>query len=175
LAYGLAERGWTVVSGSAYGVDASAHRGALTTGGPTVAFLGSGIDVVSPASHESLFELICKNGLLVSEWPPGPGGMSYRFAWANRLIAAASRGVVMVEAAIHSEALRTLGHAVALGRPAMAVPGQVTSRLSAGCHRFLRQNPAGRLVTDAAQVISVIEEKVLVETKPGARQPRAAT
>jgi DNA processing protein len=161
LGRGLAEHGLTVVSGAAYGIDAAAHRGALAGNGRSVALLGSGIDVASPPSHESLFARICDHGLLVSEWPPGCSGIRRRFALANRLIASAGRGVVMVEGTVHSQALMTLAHAHRLGRRTMAIPGPVTSPASAGCHHALRDYIGVRLVTGAVQVVQELNATVL--------------
>jgi DNA processing protein len=170
LGDGLARPGWTVVSGGAYGIDAAAHRGALgAEGGATVAVLGSGIDQACPSSHANLFARIQERGLLVSEWPPAAKGMSFRFAHSRRLITAIACGTVMVEAAADSTGLRTLDHALRLGRPAMAVPGQVISPLSAGCHAVLREHTAVRLVTDAADVVSEVER-----WRSATRQPERA-
>ncbi|HYN93695.1 MAG TPA: DNA-processing protein DprA, partial [Pilimelia sp.] len=125
LAYGLAERGWTVVSGGAYGIDAAAHRGSLTGGGPTVAVLACGVDRPYPMGNAALFDRIVDAGLLISEWPPGAEPHRHRFLIRNRLIAAATCGTVLVEAAARSGATSTLRRALALRRPAMVVPGPV--------------------------------------------------
>lgn len=155
LGYGLGDRGWTVVSGGAFGIDAAAHRGALASGGLTVAVLACGVDRPYPLAHTTLFERIADEGLLVSEWPPGEEPRRTRFLVRNRVIAAATRGTVLVEAAARSGARQTLGRARLLGRPAMAVPGPVTSELSAGCHAELRV-PGTVLVADAAEVIEEV-------------------
>src|SRR5690606_37041383 len=102
LGFGLADRGWTVVSGGAYGIDAAAHRGALTAGGVTVAVFACGIDNAYPVGHVGLFERIVEEGLLVSEWAPGVTPQRHRFLVRNRVIAAATRGTVVVEAAARS-------------------------------------------------------------------------
>ncbi|HEX8627214.1 MAG TPA: DNA-processing protein DprA [Catenuloplanes sp.] len=156
LAYGLAERGWTVVSGGAYGIDAAAHRGALTAGGATVAVLACGVDRPYPMGNAALFDRIAESGLLVSEWPPGAEPLRHRFLIRNRVIAAATTGTVVVEAAARSGASQTLNRALALGRRAMAVPGPVTSAMSVGCHEVLREHPRARLVTGAAQVLEEV-------------------
>jgi DNA processing protein len=155
LAYGLADRGWTVVSGGAFGIDAAAHRGALARAGRTVAVLACGIDRPYPAAHTSLFEQIADEGLLISEWPPGSAPHRQRFLIRNRVIAALTAGTVMVEAAARSGARQTLGRARALGRPAMAVPGPVLSAMSVGCNAELRA-PETRLVTTAAEVVEEV-------------------
>jgi len=155
LAFDLAERGWTVISGGAFGIDAAAHRGALSAGAPTIAVLAGGIDRHYPAAHAALFERIAKDGLLVSEWPPGCVPYRHRFLIRNRLIAALSAGCVVVEASARSGARHTAGRAQQLGRPVMAVPGPVTSAMSVGTHALLRDTEA-RLVTGAEHVIEEI-------------------
>jgi DNA processing protein len=156
LGYGLADRQWSVVSGGAFGIDAAAHRGALTAGGLTVAVFACGIDRPYPMAHTSLFERIAEQGLLVSEWPPGAAPHRQRFLIRNRVIAAATRGTVMVEAAGRSGSRQTLRRARSLGRAPMAVPGPVTSAMSVGCHTELRETGATRLVTSTAEVIEEV-------------------
>jgi len=155
MAAGLGDRGWTVVSGGAYGIDAAAHRGVMAVGGSTVAVLACGIDVVYPAAHDSLFGAVRASGAVVSELPPGSRPMRTRFLHRNRVIAALARGTVVVEAAIRSGARNTAGHADALSRPVMAVPGPVTSVTSAGCHELVRVAGAA-LVTDASDVVDIV-------------------
>jgi DNA processing protein len=138
VSLGLAERGWTIVSGGAYGIDGWAHRGALAAEGATVAVLACGVDRAYPLGHEALFADMCDAGAIVSEWPPGRGPTRPGFLVRNRLIAALSRGTVVVEAAVRSGALNTARHARDQGRPLMAVPGPVTSAQSAGCHQIIR-------------------------------------
>ncbi|GAA2513862.1 DNA-processing protein DprA [Pilimelia columellifera] len=156
LGHGLAERGWTVVSGGAYGIDAAAHRGSLTGGGPTVAVLACGVDRAYPAGHAALFEHIVETGSLISEWPPGSAPYRHRFLTRNRVIAALTRGTVVVEATARSGALATLRRASALGRPSMVVPGPVTAATSRGCHMAARADPQVRLVTDLADVLEEV-------------------
>ena len=155
MAADLAERGWLIVSGGAYGIDAAAHRGALLTSGATIAVLACGVDRPYPAGHDSLFAGIADGGLLVSEWPPGSRPTRFRFLVRNRVIAALTRGTVVVEAGERSGALNTARHAAELVRPLMAVPGPVTSAQSAGCHRIIR-DWGGVLVTGAADVLDLI-------------------
>ncbi|HTW20992.1 MAG TPA: DNA-processing protein DprA [Mycobacteriales bacterium] len=156
LAAGLAERGWTVVSGLAFGIDAAAHRGALAAGGASVAVLACGVDVAYPKAHESLYAQLVADGLGVSEHPPGAAPYRARFLIRNRLIAALSAGTVVVEAAPRSGARSTARHAGELFRHVMAVPGPVTSTLSAGCHQLLRDRPDTVLVTKADEVIEQV-------------------
>jgi DNA processing protein len=156
LAYELAEREWTIVSGGAHGIDAAAHRGALNAGGLTVAVLACGVDKPYPSGNTGLFDRIADVGLLVSEWPPGSVPVRHRFLIRNRVIAAATRGTVVVEASARSGASQTLRRAIALGRRPMVVPGPVTSAMSVGCHELLRDRPEVRLVTGAAHVLEEI-------------------
>ena len=153
LAAGLADRGWTVVSGLAFGIDAAAHRGTLSAEGRTVAVLACGIDVPYPTGHRRLYDEIAESGLVVSEHPPGAAPQRHRFLVRNRIIAALSLGTVVVEAGARSGARSTANHAAALLRHVMAVPGPVTSQVSVGAHRVLREIPGAMLVTRAAEII----------------------
>lgn len=155
IAAGLVDRGFAVVSGGAYGIDGTAHRSALASGGTTVAFLAGGVDRFYPAGHEALLSRIAETGAVVSEMPCGAAPTRWRFLQRNRLIAAASQATVVLEAGMRSGSLNTAGHAAALGRPLGAVPGPVTSPASAGCHRLLREFDA-ICVTDAAQVAELV-------------------
>ena len=155
LGTGLAERGVGVVSGGAYGIDAAAHRGALAAGGaPTLAVLACGVDVAYPRGNDRLLQAVAEHGLLVSELPPGSHPTRRRFLVRNRLIAALSLGTVVVEAAPRSGSLATLERARLLNRHVMAVPGPVTSVMSAGCHLQLRAGAT--CVTSAAEVLDAV-------------------
>lgn len=154
LAAELAERGWVVVSGGAYGIDGAAHRGALAAGGATVAVLACGVDRPYPRGHTALIDRIAEQGLVVGELPPGDHPTPSRFVLRNRVIAALTRGTVVVEAACRSGSLVTARAAERLGRFTMGVPGPVTSSLSAGVHELLRGGAT--LVTDAADVIELV-------------------
>jgi len=156
LAAGLAERGVAVVSGGAFGIDAAAHRAALAVGGVTVAVLACGVDRAYPVAHEALLSRIAAEHVVVAEQPPGAAPTRWRFLERNRLIAAASSAVVVVEAAWRSGALSTATRAAALLRPLGAVPGPVTSSTSAGCHRVLRELQA-TCVTDASEVLELVD------------------
>jgi len=150
LASSLAARGWTIVSGGAYGIDAAAHRGALAASGKTVAVLACGVDRPYPAAHTDLMNAICANGVVASEWPPGRNATRLRFLKRNRVMAALTTGTLVVEAGSRSGALNTGRHARDLHRPLMAVPGPVTSELSAGCHMMIRDWNA-TLITSATE------------------------
>lgn len=154
-AAGLAERGYTVISGGAYGIDGAAHRASLAVAGITVAFLAGGVDRLYPLGHESLLNRIVDTGAVVSELPCGAAPTKWRFLQRNRLIAAASDATVVLEAGVRSGSLNTAGHAAALGRPLGALPGPVTSPASAGCHRLLREFDAV-CVTGATQIAELV-------------------
>ncbi|HLU59780.1 MAG TPA: DNA-processing protein DprA [Pseudonocardia sp.] len=154
LGSGLADRGCTVVSGAAIGIDGAAHRGALAVEGATVAVLACGIDRIYPASHELLLERIAASGLVVSEYPPGGVPARHRFLVRNRLIAGLAVGTVVVEAGLRSGAQRTAADAMSLGRQVMAVPGPVTSAMSVGCHRLVRDGAL--LVTRSDEVLEAV-------------------
>jgi DNA processing protein len=153
----LAERGFVVVSGGAYGIDAAAHRGALSVEGQTVLVSAGGLDRPYPPGNAALYDRIAETGLLVSESPPGADPRRHRFLSRNRIIAALGTGTVVVEASERSGALNTATHCTRLGRVLMAVPGPISARQSAGCHRLIRSDtdPA-RLVTSVADVIEAI-------------------
>ncbi|WP_435242623.1 DNA-processing protein DprA [Streptomyces cucumeris] len=154
LAAGLSERGWVVASGAAHGVDGAAHRGALAAGGATIAVLASGVDVPYPRGHTELIERIAEQGLVVAELPPGAHPTRSRFVLRNRVLAALTRGTVVVEAQYRSGSLVTARRARDLGRFTMGVPGPVTSGLSAGVHELLRGEAV--VVTDADEVAELI-------------------
>ncbi|WP_432055542.1 DNA-processing protein DprA [Streptomyces sp. bgisy022] len=154
LSAGLAERGWVVVSGGAYGIDGAAHRGALGSGGATVAVLACGVDRPYPRGHTGLITRIAEQGLVIGELPPGEHPTQSRFIVRNRVIAGLTRGTVVVEAAHRSGSLVTVRAARRLGRHTMGVPGPATSGLSAGVHELLRQDAV--LVTDADEVVELV-------------------
>lgn len=135
---GLADQSVSVVSGAARGVDAAAHRGALSVGGPTIAVLGSGIDVAYPSTNRSLLDDIVRMGTVVSEYPPGVPARPRWFPARNRLIAALSRAVIVVEGGTGSGSLITAEFATDLSREVFAVPGPVTSPFSVAPHELLR-------------------------------------
>jgi DNA processing protein len=171
LAAELAERGWVVVSGGAYGIDGAAHRGALGAGGATVAVLACGVDRPYPRGHARLFARIAEQGLVVGELPPGDHPTPSRFVLRNRVIAALTRGTVVVEAARRSGSLATARAARRLGRFTMGVPGPVTSGLSTGVHQLLREEAV--LVTDAAEIVELVGSMgELKEVREGPLLPR---
>ncbi|WP_068160536.1 DNA-processing protein DprA [Rhodococcus phenolicus] len=163
IAGDLAVDGWTVVSGAAFGVDAAAHRAALGVGGTTVAVLACGIDRAYPSAHTVMLRRIAEQGAVISEYPPGTTPARYRFLARNRLVAASSSAVVVVEAGWRSGARNTASWARRLGRPVLAVPGPVTSAASQGCHRMIREGEAtlvgnAREVVEAAGAVAVADD-----------------
>jgi DNA processing protein len=136
---GLAARGGiVVVSGMARGLDAVAHAAALEAGGTTLGVLGNGLGVIYPAANRALYERVAARGLLLSEFPPGERPHAGSFPRRNRLISGLARVTVVVEAAVGSGALITAGTALEQGREVVAVPGPITSPVSAGCNRLIR-------------------------------------
>ncbi len=148
---------WTIVSGGALGVDTVAHSAALRAGGSTVVVAACGLDRSYPAHNRQLFEDIVKSGkgALVSEYPPRTTPQRHRFLTRNRLVAALTKGTVVVEAAWRSGALNTLSWASGLGKVAMAVPGPVTTAGSLGCHERIRSGSA-EMVTSGDDVRSLL-------------------
>lgn len=148
LAAGVAAAGVVVVSGMARGLDAVAHRAALTAGGGTIGVLGNGLGVIYPAANRRLYEAVRKEGLLITELPPGERPHAGAFPRRNRLIAGLSRVTVVIEAAVGSGALITANEALELGRDVMAVPGPVTSPTSVGANQLLRDGAIAILEVD---------------------------
>lgn len=167
LGSGLAERGWVVVSGAAFGVDGAAHRGALGANGATVAVLACGVDVPYPRGHAELIARVVEQGLVIGELPPGDHPTRSRFVLRNRVIASLTRGTVVVEAEYRSGSLVTARCARRLGRHTMGVPGPATSGLSAGVHELLRGE--GVLVTDPDEIVELVGE--MGELAPDRRGP----
>jgi DNA processing protein len=147
----LAAAGLVVVSGLARGIDSEAHRGALEAGGTTVAVLGCGIDRDYPAAHAELARRIADAGLIVSEYAPGVEPAPWRFPARNRIVAGLCAATVVVEARERSGALITADLALEEGREVFAVPGEITSALSAGTNALLKLGAAP--LTSATDVL----------------------
>ncbi|HEY3561961.1 MAG TPA: DNA-processing protein DprA [Kribbella sp.] len=173
LSSGLADKGVTIVSGGAYGIDAAAHRGALAASGLTIAILACGVDVSYPKRNSALLSRIAEDGLVVTELPPGCSPTKLRFLARNRLIAAIAQGTVVIEAAIRSGALNTAGWAEHCGRAVLAVPGPVTSRMSAGSHLLVRERNA-LLATNVSDIIEATSPLGVGLTAPP-RAPQTVT
>lgn len=150
----LARLGYTVVSGLARGIDGAAHRGALEAGGASVAVLPGGLDAVTPRHHAGLAESLCARGGLLSEQASGSPPFRGTFLQRNRLIAALCAATVVVEAAARSGALATAGCARRLGRPVLAVPGDVDRETSRGTHALIRAGAT--LCESAGDVLKVL-------------------
>jgi DNA processing protein len=150
----LAAAGLVVVSGLARGIDGEAHKGSLEAGGPTVGVLGCGIDRDYPAVNAALSRRIEDGGLVVSEYEPGVEPAPWRFPARNRIIAGLSEAVVVVEARERSGALITADFALEEGREVFAVPGEITSALSAGTNALLKLGAAP--LTSADDVLDVL-------------------
>jgi DNA processing protein len=154
LAAGVAERDFAVVSGAAYGIDGAAHEGALAVDGVTIAIVAGGIERPYPGGHAGLLTRIRETGLVVSEVPPGSAPTKWRFLSRNRLIATLTQGTVIVEAGLRSGSRNTARLADEHLRVVCAVPGPVSSAVSAGCHELIRAGAT--LVTDAAEVVEAV-------------------
>lgn len=151
IASGLAEKGITVVSGMARGIDSKAHRAAITAGGRTIAVLGSGIDVIYPPEGRNLYEDIVKQGIVISEFPPGTRPEPSNFPRRNRIISGLSVGVVIVEASETSGALITAKLAIGQEREVYAVPGNINAVRSKGTNELIKKG--ARLVDNAEDII----------------------
>lgn len=166
LARGLVDRGVCVVSGMARGIDAAAHWGALEAlggwrgeGPPTIAVLGCGVDVVYPPSNQRLYMAMVDDAAIISEFDTGYPAMPQNFPARNRIIAALSLGVVVVEAAPGSGAFHTVDFALELGIEVMALPGNVFSGQSSGCHQLIKNGAA--LVEHVDDILEVLGEPLL--------------
>ncbi len=159
FAAGFVDRGWAIVSGGAYGIDSAAHKGALIAEGLTIAVTASGLDSTYPAGNQRLFDEIVENGAIITEYLPGVIARPHRFLVRNRLIAALSRGTVVIEAAFRSGSLRTARDASDLLRPVMAIPGPINAPTSEGCHRLIRERSA-ELVTSVADAYELLTSLV---------------
>lgn len=164
----LAERGATVVSGMARGIDTAAHQGALENGGRTLAVLGCGLDVVYPPENKKLYQQIPQQGALISEFPLGTPPEGRNFPVRNRLISGLSWAVVVVEAGAQSGTHITVQYALDQGREVLAVPGPVNSPNSVGPHRLIQQG--AKLVHEVGDILQELprDSGVRPTTRPGA-------
>jgi DNA processing protein len=171
LAGGCARAGLVVVSGMARGIDAIAHQAALDAGGGTIGVLGNGLGVVYPSANSALYARAARDGLLLTEFPPGERPNAGSFPQRNRLISGLAKTTLVVEAREKSGALLTASCALRQGLDVMAVPGPITSPLSVGCNRLI-QNGAKPVLG----LRDIFEEyKIAYEDAPGARLETALT
>ena len=160
LAYKLAQKGVIIVSGLALGIDAIAHKAALEAGGTTIAVLANGLDSVYPATHRKLAEDIIKNGgAIISEYPLGTPARDYQFLARNRIVSGLSQAIVVTEAATRSGTLATVAHALDQNREVFAVPGTITSPMSAGPNRLIQKG--AHPVTSADDILEIIAPHLL--------------
>ncbi len=152
IARGLAGRGLAVISGGARGIDTAAHKGALSAGGRTIAFLGCGIDVTYPAENKKLFDAISENGAVVSEFPLGSAPEPWRFPPRNRLISGMSLGVLICQSPEASGALITAEYALEQGKDVYAVPGNVDDERNRGSHKLIKEG--ARLVESVEDILN---------------------
>lgn len=150
----LAEAGIVTVSGMAYGCDSSAHRGALEGGGRTIAVMGCGVDICYPPGNRQLWNRIKREGLLISEYPPGTESFKSNFPQRNRIISGISSEVVIAEASISSGSLITAAYALEQGRTVLAFPGNVTAVGSMGCNKLIADGSG--VVTGLADLVTAM-------------------
>jgi DNA processing protein len=165
FAAALSGAGLTVVSGLALGIDAAAHRGALTERGSTIAVIGTGADRIYPSANEPLAREIAERGTIISEFSLGTPAMAANFPRRNRLIAGLARGCLVVEAAERSGSLITARLAAENGREVFAVPGSIHSPQSKGCHKLIRQG--AKLVESAHDILEELRWEAVVAPFPG--------
>lgn len=152
FSFELASKGVVIVSGLALGVDAQAHQGCLDAQGKTVAVMATGIDCIYPRSHNKLAQLICENGLLISEFPLKSAPVAGHFPRRNRIISGLSLATLVVEAATKSGSLITARYALEQNRDVLAIPGSIYNPNSRGCHHLLQQG--AKLITSCDDVLN---------------------
>lgn len=160
LAYDLAKHGVIIISGLALGVDGIAHKATLEAGGKTIAVVGNGVDIVYPANHKDLTkQIIDSGGAIISEYEPGVEARGFQFLERNRIVSGLSDAIIVTEAAARSGTLSTVMHALDQGREVFVVPGNITSPLSVGCNKLIKQG--AHPITCAEDVLEVIAPDLL--------------
>jgi DNA processing protein len=167
-------RNFVIVSGGAFGIDAAAHKSALSLGGKTIAIMAGGLDRLYPAKNLDMFQEIQQSGAVISEMPPGTAPARWRFLQRNRLIAAIGQATVVVEAGFRSGSINTAGHANELDRPVGAIPGPINSTRSAGCHRLIKERRAELICTpsDLEELLGISTREVANEFQLSGLQTR---
>lgn len=163
LATDLANAGVVVISGLATGIDTVAHTACLQAGGTTIAVLAQGLHEIYPASNKTLAERIVKNGALISEYGPGEPAMKHHFLARNRIVSGIANAVIVTEAADKSGTFSTVAHALEQNKEVFAVPGPITSLLSAGPNRLLQQGAHVALCAD--DILNVIAPQLVAGQK----------
>ena len=151
----LSCRGWTIISGMARGIDTAAHKGALKSGGRTIAVLGCGLDIIYPSENKKLRNEIMLQGAIISEFPLGTPPEKFNFPIRNRIISGFSLGTIVVEAAKRSGALITANYALEQGKEIFAVPGHINSSTSQGTHQILKEG--AKLVENADDILEELQ------------------
>jgi DNA processing protein len=166
ISQALAKKGVVVVSGMARGIDSVAHKSALDSLGKTIAVLGCGVDICYPAENRALRDRIIENGCLISEYPPGTQPNKWFFPERNRIISGLSELIIVTEAGKRSGTLITVSHALEQGRDVMAVPGNITSKLSEGTNELLRDG-AGVItsISDILHTLNISESMLNIQPK----------
>jgi DNA processing protein len=164
LAYELASRGVVIISGLAIGTDGIAHQAALDAGGRTIAVLPTPLDAIHPRTHHKLAEeIINRGGALLSEYGPGDDVYKVNFVARNRIVAGLSDAVLITEAAARSGTLITANFALQQGKPVLAVPGNITSPMSAGCNNLLKVGATP--VTDVSDILHELNLRDTAQTE----------
>jgi DNA processing protein len=155
FAENLSRHGLCIVSGMALGIDGAAHRGALKANAPTIAVVGTGLDIVYPAKHRDLAHRIVNRGLIISEFPLGTPSKAQNFPRRNRIISGLSIGCLVIEANLDSGSLITARQAAEQGREVFAIPGSIHSPVAKGCHQLIKQG--AKLVESTEDILSEIQ------------------
>lgn len=155
FAMALAKAGFVVTSGMALGIDAACHTGALSAGGKTIAVMGTGMNHIYPAAHQTLSEKIIAEGALITEFPPDIPPKPKNFPQRNRIISGLSLGVIVAEAALQSGSLITARYAIEQGREVFAIPGSIHNPMAKGCNHLIRQG--AKLIETAEDIFEELE------------------
>ena len=166
----LSDAGTVIVSGMARGIDSIAGTTAIMSGGRTVAVLGSGVDVIYPPEHIELYNEICRNGCIISEYPPGTRPDRWNFPRRNRIMAGLSYGVIVTQAPKKSGALITADYALEYGRDVYAVPASIFNRTSEGSNELLKQGAKAvqsgdDVISEYPYITSISETKTAPDVK----------